>query len=201
MKRFLPILPLAFFITACTSTPAENDTKTLQSAQQNALPADTAGLAAFQAWKSQNELAAAAPVEQVQQTEAPVKTITVVREVRVQEPAPVRRTVKQRQPQPAPPVAQQPDPVQQPEASPSAGNGDVASNTGSGSEGEASQPQQETAKKGGMSNATKGAVIGGAGGAVIGAVINKKNRAAGAVIGGVLGGAVGYGLGKRKDNK
>ncbi|HEV7331497.1 MAG TPA: glycine zipper domain-containing protein [Flavisolibacter sp.] len=200
MKRFLPILPLAFLITACTSSPGEKQTQTLQSAQQNAASIDTTGLAQFQAWKAQNELAAATPVQEAQQPEEQVKTVTVIREVRVQQPAPVvRKTVKQ---QPPAPAQQRPEPVPQPqpEATPSAGSGDVASNSGSGSAGEASQPQ-EAAKEGGWSNSKKGAVIGAAGGAVIGAVINKKNRAAGAVIGGVLGGAAGYGLGKKKDNK
>lgn len=200
MKRFLPILPLAFLITACTSSPEKDQTQTLQSVQQNAASIDTTGLAQFQAWKTQNELAAATPVQQEQQPEQAVKTVTVIREVRVQQPAPVaRKTVKQ--PQQAP-VQQSPAPAPQPapETTPSAGNGDVASNTGSGTVGESSQPG-ETAKEGGWNNSKKGAVIGAAGGAVIGAVINKKNRAVGAVIGGVLGGAAGYGLGKNKDNK
>ncbi|HEY1020880.1 MAG TPA: glycine zipper domain-containing protein [Flavisolibacter sp.] len=200
MKRFLPILPLAFLFTACTTSPEANETKTLQSTQQNAAAIDTTGLAQFQAWKAQNELAAASPVQEMQQPEEPVKTVTVIREVRVQQPAPtVRKPVRQ---QPQAPVQDRPDPAPQPqpETTPSAGNGDVASNTSSGTAGEGTQPQ-EGAKEGGWSNSKKGAVIGAAGGAVIGAVINKKNRAAGAVIGGVLGGAAGYGLGKKKDNK
>lgn len=200
MKRFLPILPLAFLFTACTTNPEANETKTLQSTQQNAAAMDTSGLAQFQAWKAQNELAAATPVQEMQQPEEPVKTVTVIREVRVQQPAPVvRKPVRQ---QPQAPVQQQPDPAPQPqpETTPSAGNGDVASNSGSGTVGEGTG-SQEGAKEGGWSNSKKGAVIGAAGGAVIGAVINKKNRAAGAVIGGVLGGAAGYGLGKNKDNK
>ncbi len=198
MKRFIPILPLAFLITACTSSPEKSETQTLQSVQQNAASIDTAGLAQFQAWKAQNELAAAAPVQQVQQPEEQVKTVTVIREVRVPQPAPtVRKPVKQQQPSPAP---QQQAPQPEPEVTPSAGNGDVASNTGSATVGEGSQ-SQEGAKEGGWNNSKKGAVIGAAGGAVIGAVINKKNRAVGAVIGGVLGGAAGYGLGKNKDNK
>lgn len=201
MKRFIPILPLAFLFTACTSNPEANETKTLQSTQQNAASVDTTGLAEFQAWKAQNELAAVTPVQQVQQPGEPVKTVTVIREVRVQQPAPVeRKTVRQ---QPPAPVAQSPEPApqpSQPEPAPSAGNEDVAANTGSGSAGEGSQPQ-EGAKEGGWNKSKKGAVIGAAGGAVIGAVINKKNRAVGAVIGGVLGGAAGYGLGKNKDNK
>ena len=199
MKKFLPFLSLAFFVTACTSPQAETETKTIQSAQQ-VQPIDTAGLSAFQQWKAQNELAVANPPQQQVQPDAPapVKTVTVIREVRVQQPAPVRRPTK---PQAPAPVEERPTPVEEKQPVPS-GTGDVASNTGSGnSTADAPAPQPETAKKEGMSNATKGAVIGGAGGAVIGAVINKRNRGVGAVIGGVVGGAVGYGLGKKKDNK
>jgi outer membrane biosynthesis protein TonB len=201
MKRFLPILPLAFLFTACTTNPEANETKTLQSTQQNAAAIDTTGLSQFQAWKAQNELAAATPVQEMQQPEEPVKTVTVIREVRVQQPAPTVRKPVRRQPQA--PVQDRPEPAPQqpqPETTPSAGNGDVASTTGSGTVGEGTE-SPEAAKEGGWSNSKKGAVIGAAGGAVIGAVINKKNRAAGAVIGGILGGAAGYGLGKKKDNK
>ncbi len=199
MKKFIPFLSLAFFVTACTSSPKESETKTLVSAQ----PVDTAGLAAFQQWKAQSELTVATPVqEQVQQQpqpQAPVRTITVVREVRVPQPAKIRETIKET----ADPVPSRPSPVEQPLPAPS-GTGDVASGPSGGDAtgtAEAPAPQAETAKKEGMSNATKGAVLGGAGGAVIGAVLNKKNRGVGAVIGGVVGGAVGYGLGKKKDNK
>lgn len=66
----------------------------------------------------------------------------------------------------------------------------------------------EPAKKKGMSNTTKGALIGtGAGvvgGAATGAAVS-KDKGKGAVIGGVVGGAVGsgvgYGIGASKDKK
>ena len=51
MKRILPVLAIAVFMTACNTTP---DTATTQKAIQPAV--DTTGLAAFQAWKAQNEL-------------------------------------------------------------------------------------------------------------------------------------------------
>ena len=205
MKKFIPFLSLAFLITACTSSPSETETKTLQSAQPANSAVDTSGLAAFQQWKAQNELVVAAPPQQQVQPEpqpqAPVRTVTVIREVRVSQPAKVqiRKTVKET----ANPVPQRQDPVAESQPT-SSGAGDVASNTGAGAgTGTADAPAQqpETAKKEGMSNATKGAVLGGAGGAVVGAVLNKKNRGVGAVIGGVIGGAAGYGLGKKKDNK
>jgi hypothetical protein len=198
MKKFIPILSLSFVVIACSTEP-QTDARTLQSVQQNAGSVDTAGLAQFQRWKAQNELAAVTPVQQVEEqpVPAPVKEVTIIREVRVHQPAPVRRAVKKQ----TPPVQERPEPVaEQPSETAGGSNGEVASNTGStGTVGE-SAPAGETAKEGGWSHAKKGAVIGGAGGAVIGAVIGKKNRAAGAVIGGVLGGAVGYGLGKKKDN-
>lgn len=52
MKRILPVLAIAVSMAACNTTP---DVKTMQNT--NAIqPADTAGLAQFQAWKAQNEL-------------------------------------------------------------------------------------------------------------------------------------------------
>lgn len=58
-----------------------------------------------------------------------------------------------------------------------------------------------TAKKKKFSNAAKGALIGAGSGAVIGAIVDKKNRGLGAVIGAAVGGGAGYGIGKHKDNK
>lgn len=203
MKKYLPFLSLAILIAACNSKP-ESNVKTLQAVQ--APVADTAGLAAFQQWKAQNELATAAVPKPVQPTvtqTAPVKTVEIIREVRVEKPAPRRNT-----PKPAPvvntPVEETtPAPEPQPtEAGASGSTESTASNEAKGPKGpEAGEASQPTAKKEGWSKAAKGAVIGGAGGAVLGAIINKKNPAAGAVIGGVLGGAVGYGVGKGKDKK
>lgn len=200
MNKYLPFLTLAFFVTACSSNPAEIGTKTLQSSQQTTNSIDTAGLSAFQQWKAQNELEVTTPPQQQVQplAQAPVRTVTVIREERVPQQVPVRKTVKQKAPAP---MQERPAPVEETQPA-SAGTGDVATNTGAGnSTGDAPASQGETAKKEGMSNSTKGAVIGSAGGAVIGAVINKRNRGVGAVIGGVVGGAVGYGLGKKKDSK
>jgi hypothetical protein len=199
MKKFIPFLSLAFLITACNSKPSEAETRTLQSTQPAGAALDTAGLAQFQQWKAQNELAAATPVQQEQAPaeQAPVKTVTTVREVRVKQPATARQPARQ-----TPRPVQQSAPAETKTENTGTGNSDVASNNGSGA-GTADAPatQPEAEKKGGMSNATKGAVIGSAGGAVIGAVINKRNRGVGAVIGGVIGGAAGYGLGKKKDKK
>ena len=58
-----------------------------------------------------------------------------------------------------------------------------------------------TAKKKKFSNAAKGAIIGAGSGAVVGAIVDKKNRGLGAVIGAAVGGGAGYGIGKHKDNK
>lgn len=196
MKKLLPFLSLAILIVACNSKPAETETRTVQSAQSVNL--DTAGLAQFQQWKAQNELTAASEVQPQQQPAAePVKTVTIIREVRVPQAAPTRKTVKKT---PAPVTSA---PEETTTANTSTGNGgEVASRSESSNTAEAPATQPaETAQNKGWSKATKGAVIGGAGGAVLGAIINKKNRAAGAVIGGVLGAGVGYGIGKNKDNK
>ena len=58
-----------------------------------------------------------------------------------------------------------------------------------------------TTKKKKFSNAAKGALIGAGSGAVVGALVTKKNRGLGAVIGAAVGGGAGYGIGKHKDNK
>ncbi|HRD58445.1 MAG TPA: glycine zipper domain-containing protein [Ferruginibacter sp.] len=73
--------------------------------------------------------------------------------------------------------------------------------TGSNNEGNSSEGNTTAtpAKKKGVSNSAKGAIIGGVGGAVAGAVIGKNAK--GAVIGGVVGAAGGYILGKKKDKK
>ena len=198
MKKFLPFLSLAVLI-ACNSKPSETETRTIPSAQATTL--DTAGLAQFQQWKAQNELATANETQQAQKPASvePTKTVTVIREVRVPQTAPARRPEK-RTPQP---VAQapvsSPAPAQTGNSS-SSGEATAKSESSGTADAPATQPGQ-TAKDKGWSSSAKGAVIGGAGGAVLGAIINKKNRAAGAVIGGVLGAGVGYGVGKNKDNK
>jgi hypothetical protein len=197
MKRFLPFLNIAFVFAACTSGPTETEIKTVQSANQ-AKTVDTAGLAQFQQWKTQNELSSAAvPAQQPAPQEAAVeqvKTVAVIRERIVERPAPVRR---QATPKPQP-VSQPKD--NQIETNTGAGE-ETAGNTGTGTSTTEPAVIPEPAKKEGWSKAAKGAAIGGAGGAVIGAIIGKKNPAVGAAIGGVLGGAVGYGIGKKQDTK
>jgi len=196
MKKFLPFLSFAVFFAACSSKPAETETKTLQSVNQAFAQIDTAGLAQFQQWKSQNEIAATdiehEPV--ITTTTAPVKEVTVIRERIVEKQVAVRKqsTPKQKVETTMPEVDHNTGP----------GTSETVAN-GSGTSEEAKEPvvTPEANKKEGWSKAAKGAAIGGAGGAVLGAIINKKNPAVGAVIGGVLGGAVGYGIGKGKDKK
>ena len=204
MKKFIPFLSIAFIMAACSSQP-ETETKTLQSANQALAPVDTAGLAQFQQWRAQNELSVADNTQLQQQpaiVEPQVQTKTIVREVVVERPAPVRKQATRKTTTQAP--VSSPPPVSTNEET-SVGNSGTESTagTGAGTAGtsEAPAPAEETAKKEGWSKAAKGAAIGGAGGAVIGAVIGKKNPAVGAAIGGVLGGAVGYGIGRNKDKK
>jgi hypothetical protein len=198
MKKLIPFFSLAILV-ACNSKPSETETRTIQSTQTSPTTPDTAGYAEFQQWKAQNELASAtAPqTQQSAPAAAPVKTVTVVREVRVPQQAPARKPSTRRPPTTAPEETKSGSTTTN-----SGGGNDVASNSGSSTTADApAAGTGETAKDKGWSKSTKGAVIGGAGGAVLGAIINKKNRAAGAVIGGVLGAGVGYGVGKHKDNK
>ncbi len=174
MKKILFALSTVLVIASCS----QNNPRTAAETQTLA-PADTAGLAQFQAWKAQNELAVANQMAQAnqlaaQQQQQPTREIIRERVVYVNEPRSSRRSSSSAR-----------------RSSGGSGNSGVYNSTGS-----------NTAKeKKGWSKAAKGAAIGGAGGAVAGAVINKRNRAAGAVIGGVLGGAVGYGIGRSKDKK
>jgi hypothetical protein len=80
MKKLLPILGSALLFTACNSVPdLKNDTA--QNTQTTVLN-DTTGMAAFNAWKAQNELATVTPVQQPQQAQvAPEKTRTIVKYV------------------------------------------------------------------------------------------------------------------------
>jgi hypothetical protein len=191
MKKFLPFLSIAFLAVACSPNTKQDPMGAAAEQQLQAykdsikMAADTAGLAQFQQWRSQNELATAEPLQEepVAQYAAPAPRPKAAASRAVAK-APVRKASRATAPAPAP-RAESP--------APSVGSGnDVAVGSGAGEEATAQ-------KKEGWSKAAKGAVIGAAGGAVAGAVINKKNRAVGAVIGGVLGGGGGYVIGRKMD--
>lgn len=167
MKKILFALSAVILMASCSQNNPRTaaETKTLA-------PTDTAGLAQFQQWKAQNELAVANQMAQTNKLAAQQPTKEVVRERVVYVNSP-RSTSRSRS-----------------TASRSSGSSGVYNSTSS-----------NTARRKGWSKAAKGAVIGGAGGAVLGAIINKRNRAAGAVIGGVLGAGVGYGVGRSKDKR
>lgn len=185
MKKLLPILGIAALVTACNSTP-EIKTDAAQSAPQQITVPDTTGMAAFNAWKAQNELATVSAYQQPQQptfASAP-KAKTAVKK------APVSK------PKVTAPASTIPSslPNEENNSGSTAGTGSGSASNGTGETGQAQ-------KKEGWSKAAKGAVIGGVAGAAGGAVINKKNRVLGAVIGGVVGAAGGYGIGRTMDKK
>jgi hypothetical protein len=190
MKKLLPVLGFTFLMAACNTTP-DQKSEAVQSAQQTLSQPDTTGMAAFNAWKAQNELATVNAYQQTPQTQtqsAPEKTRTIVKYVPVEQSAsskPVSKTSSSSN------SASSPEPTN---SKSSVGNG-----TGSADKGSGETAQVE--KKEGWSKAAKGAVIGGVAGAAGGAVLNKKNRVAGAVIGGVIGAAGGYGIGRNMDKK
>ena len=188
MKKLLPVLGFTFLMAACNTMP-EQKADAVQSTQQTISQPDTTGMAAFNAWKAQNELASVNAYQQTQQTQsAPEKTRTVVKYVPVKQSTsskPVSKTSSSSN------SASSPEPKS---SESSAGSGSGSTDNGSG---ETAQVE----KKEGWSKAAKGAVIGGVAGAAGGAVINKKNRVAGAVIGGVIGAAGGYGIGRTMDKK
>ncbi|HVF96587.1 MAG TPA: YMGG-like glycine zipper-containing protein [Flavisolibacter sp.] len=172
MKQILFALSAVAVMASC----GNDNPKTAAAETKVVTPGnDTTGFAQFQAWKAQNELAAAN--QQAQQNlvtnTQPVKEVVRERVVYVEKPV-TRKT------------------------SSSTRRSSTSSNNGSGVYNSTSQ---NTAKKKGWSKAAKGAAIGGASGAVLGAVINKRNRGTGAVIGGILGAGGGYVIGRSKDKK
>jgi len=189
MKKLIPFLSFAIVATACNQAPPAETAQKAPMLQEAAPPLDTAGLAEYQYWKAQNELARAEPAIQPQAAVQPVKrTATPVKKATT----PARKAVQQ-----APAPAPEPAVYEEPSL------GDIAAG-GSGTAGEgtgAGSGTEAPAVKKGMSKSTKGAIIGAAGGAIAGAVINKKNRAVGAVIGGVIGAGGGYVIGKKMDQK
>lgn len=74
MKKFLSVFTVAAFMTACTSKQDESAQKAaIIAAYQDSIKkaADTAGLAEFQNWKAQNELAEASQYNTAQYAAAP----------------------------------------------------------------------------------------------------------------------------------
>jgi hypothetical protein len=184
MKKLL--LPLAIvstvIFTACSDKKDQSDREMVlltDSSHNNSLSSDTAAM-------QQNAPVAQAPEVGV----PPVRTTT-----------PATRPAKPKYDQPvynnnpttqAPVVTPTPAPQTEPVVTPAP----TTETAGTGTE---TAPAAEPAKKKGISNTAKGAIIGGVGGAVAGAVIGKNAK--GAVIGGVIGAAGGYILGKKKDKK
>lgn len=75
MKNIVPVVAMAAMLTACNSTPKQAG---VQNAQTTTINSDTAGLAQFQQWKAQNELAALNQYGQANQPAAPAAQTKVV---------------------------------------------------------------------------------------------------------------------------
>lgn len=180
MKKLIPFLSLALFTAAaCNTVPEQKQIASPVEPSAITAPAqDTAGLAAFNSWKAQNELASVQSYQALKPAASTVKKSS----------APVRK--------PSTPSRSSSSSSSQSSSSNSSSsdNAGVGSTAGTGTSVPASVEKKE-----GWSKAAKGAVIGGVAGAAGGAVINKKNRVLGAVIGGVLGAAGGYGIGRTMD--
>lgn len=179
MKKLLPILSISVLMVACNQAPKINSANTQSPVSQNMLSADTAGLASYQLWKAQNELADLNQYNQpVQAAPQEAKQVVVYRD------APGKK-------------------VSAPRKSSAGGssNSGSSSNSGAGSNSSTGSNEAKAPAKKGISKAAKGAIIGGVAGGVAGAVINKKNRAAGAVIGAVIGAGGGYVIGRGQDKK
>jgi hypothetical protein len=184
MKKLIPFFGLAVIMTACNTMP-DQKADSVQTTQQ-AVQADTTGIAAFNAWKAQNELASMTVAQPAQQTQTvPPKTRTIVKYV------PVKSTTSKS-------VSSNSSSTSTSTTQTSSGS---STDSGSGSMSNESSQTAQVEKKEGWSKAAKGAVIGGVTGAAGGAILNKKNRVVGAVIGGVIGAAGGYGIGRGMDKK
>jgi hypothetical protein len=174
MKKIFATLSIAAIFAACTNNP--NTTGQASTTTQT----DTAGLAEYRQWKTQQELiqtnGMVNGVNEFQST--PNAVAPREREiVYVERPAaPVRRTRTTTR------------------------SSGVSSSSGGSGTSTASTGTTQTTRKKGWSKAAKGAVIGGASGAVLGAIVSKK-KGLGAVIGGVVGAGAGYMIGRGKDKK
>jgi hypothetical protein len=180
MKKIIPFLSIAVLLTACGNN-AKNDSAAITPVdnQAQSIKTDTSGLAEYQMWKLQQQIA---------EVETPAEPAVQYASV-----APVKKVKKTYRP--AVKVTEQ---APETSASTSESNTNSAGDVGMSSE---SSNAAEAPEKKGWSKAAKGAVIGGATGAAAGAVINKKNRAVGAVIGGVVGAGAGVIIGRDMDKK
>jgi len=167
----------------------EQQADAVQPTQQTISQPDTIGMAAFNAWKAQNELASTTAYQAKQTQVIPEKTRTIVKYV------PVAKSSTSKPAKTSIPDSNTPS-SSSTEQTNAEGSGTSGNTAGTGA---TETPTVE--KKEGWSKAAKGAVIGGVAGAAGGAILNKKNRVAGAVIGGVVGAAGGYGIGRTMDKK
>ncbi len=171
MKKLLLPLAIALTFSACKSNKSEEEKRDLL------YTTDSANLQ-NNAFRDTAIVTPVAPAPVVI-TPAPQKTNTV------------RKTVKQK---PAPVVTT---------PAPASTTTTTTPATGTSTAGTTTTDNTTTtpapAKKPGISNTAKGAVIGGVAGAAAGAIIGKNAK--GAIIGGVIGAAGGYIIGKKKDNK
>ena len=185
MKKLIPLFSAVVLMAACNTAPPASENSAAQVAQvMPSSQADTTGLAQYQNWKAQNELASVAQYNQPQQKAAVTPAVKIVRV-----PVAAHKTAVKK------PAAS----TGSSSASSSSSNNDVATTTGSGNS--ESAGEAKAAQKKGISKAAKGAVIGGVVGAAGGAIINKDNRVLGAVIGGVIGAGGGYAIGRGMDKK
>ena len=192
MKKLIPFFSLAV-MAACNSVPKENANAIVANAAQQALVTtiDTTGLASYQAWKAQNELADANTYNQPTEPQKPIAKATKV-----------KKTTRPRISLPTQePVSLPSAPATNTENTTVPASDNSTASNGTGTTNSPTGETTSTEEKKGWSNKAKGAVIGGVVGAGAGAVINKKNPVLGAVIGGVIGAGGGYVIGGKMDKR
>lgn len=172
MKTIVIVLSAATLFAACSRNP------NMVATQNSMIPAsDTAGFAAFQNMKQQQEWAAFQAYKQQQALAAQAAYAVVP----AQSAQPVRTVVRY---VPA-----------------GTRSRSYASNARSERVVYTSESSNAARSRSRISKAAKGAIIGTVVGAGTGAVVHKRNRSKGAIIGGVIGAAGGYGIGRGMDKR
>ncbi|MDB5191520.1 MAG: glycine zipper protein [Segetibacter sp.] len=179
MKTSLIALAVTAIFAACNNNPKVADTSTTKIPS-----ADTAGLAQFQMWKTQQEMVPTDGmyngISEFDNSQASNR-VASERIVYINQ-APAPRTVRR--------------------TSTASSRNRSVSNRGYSNGGGVNQGSTTTvpARKKGWSKAAKGTAIGAGSGAVLGAIVSKK-KGKGAIIGGLLGAGAGYVIGRAGDKR
>jgi hypothetical protein len=175
MKNSIIALAVTAVFASCSNNPKVEEVTTAKIPS-----ADTAGLAQFQNWQTQQEMINTngmyGGINEFDEGQASSN-------VRYIDEAPVVRTRSRST-----------------AARSTASRSRSVSNRSYGGSRSSGQTQSVPARRRGWSKAAKGTVIGAGSGAVVGAIVSKK-KGKGAIIGGLLGAGAGYVIGRAGDKR